>query len=96
MIEDFKFSLECYIPVFFSCVCVSFRKSSSAEICYRFAIDIVAVFFMSAACIFGGVLVLCSLLGVIHSASFHHVLVNGTGRLLALLLLTSLLFLLDP
>ena len=49
----------------------------------------------SAACVFGVVLVLCSLLGMIHSA-FIHVLTDGIGRLVALLQLTSHWFLLDP
>lgn len=95
LVEDFKFSLECYIPVSFSCICFSFRKGSSAEIRYRFVVDIFTVLFVSAACVFGVVLVLCSLLGMIHSA-FIHVLTDGIGRLVALLHLTSHWFLLDP
>lgn len=88
----FKFSMECYIPVFFSCVCVSFRVSS-AEICCCFLVDIFTVFHV--CCLRFWCCAHSLLLTWSDYSTSTHALTHGPGRLVGVLYLISLSFLLD-
>lgn len=84
--------MECYIPVFFSCVCVSFGVSS-AEICCCFVVDTFTVFHV--CCLRFWCCARSLLLTWSDYSTSTHALTHGPGRLVGLLYLISLSFLLD-